>query len=101
MYVDAGSKFAGEVLTTDEKKLFFCDIGDMLFHYRSGRDKLKNIYVRDYVTGEWIDAVKASYVHSKQFSTPMSWNIAAFSSASEAKKWGTPVDFNGAFGLLR
>ena len=101
MTVDQNSKFAGEVITRDNKNLFFCDIGDMLLHFRANREKMKDIYVRDYTTGEWVDGRKAFYVLNKNLKTPMSWSIAAFIEESAAKKWGNPVDFDGAFKLLR
>jgi copper chaperone NosL len=101
MNVDQNSRFMSEVVTKDSKNLFFCDIGDMLFHFRSDREKMKDVHVRDYATGEWIDGKKAFYVLNKKISTPMSWGIAAFAADSAAKKWGDPVDFNGAFKLLR
>ncbi len=101
MAVDPNSKFAVEATTNDNKKLYFCDIGDMLFHFRSVREKMRSVQVRDYATGEWIDGKKAWYVLNRKIPTPMSWNIAAFAAESPAKKWGDPVDFNGAFKLLR
>lgn len=101
MSIDKGSKLLGEALTTDGKKLFFCDIGDMLFHFRKEREKIKAAYVKDYATGEWIEGEKALFVLNKDIKTPMSWGIAAFAKQSEAKKWGTPVDFTTAFTLIR
>ncbi len=101
MVVDENSKFASEVTTKDGKDLFFCDIGDMLFHFRSDREKMNNVRVRDYATGEWIDGKKAWYVLNRKIPTPMSWSIAAFAMESSAKKRGDPADFNGAFKLLR
>jgi len=101
MAVDQNSKFVSEVTTKDNKNLFFCDIGDMLFHFRSDREKMKDVHVKDYATGEWIDGEKALYVLNRKISTPMSWSIAAFAAESSAKKWGDPADFNGAFKLLQ
>lgn len=101
MTVNPDSKFSTEAITAEGKKLFFCDIGDMLRHFRSDRGKLKTAYVKDYMSGGWIDGEKAFYVLDKRFSTPMSWSIAAFLKESEARKWGDPVDFNGAFRLLK
>lgn len=101
MSLDRDSKFLSEAITRDNKNLFFCDVGDMLFHFRSKRDLLKIAYVRDYVTGGWIDAGKALYVPNKKFKTPMSWGIAAFAERSDAAPWGTPVDFDSAFGLAK
>jgi len=101
MTVDQNSKFMSEVITRDNKSLFFCDIGDMLFHFKTNREKMKNVHVKDYSTGERIDGKKAFYVSNKNLKTPMSWGIAAFAAESAARKWGDPADFNGAFKLLR
>ncbi len=101
MSVVEDSKFVSEAVTGDGKKLFFCDIGDMLVHFKSDRKKLKTVYVKDYTRQDWIPGEKAFYVHDRRFSTPMSWGIAAFREESEAKKWGNPVDFDGAFRLLK
>jgi nitrous oxide reductase accessory protein NosL len=101
MSLDRNSKFISEVITQDNKKLFFCDIGDMLFHFRNQKEIVKAAYVRDYATGTWIDAGTASYVLDKKFATPMSWGIAAFAEESAARKLGSPVDYHGAFGLLK
>jgi copper chaperone NosL len=101
MTVDQSSKFMSEVITNDNKNLFFCDIGDMLLHFNKRREKIKDVHVKDYSIGEWIDGKKAFYVSNKNLKTPMSWGIAAFAAESAAKKWGDPADFNGAFKLLR
>jgi copper chaperone NosL len=101
MSIEEGSTFLGEVITTDGNKLFFCDIGDMLFHFRKEREKIKVAYVKDNATGEWIDGKRALFVLNKDIKTPMSWGIAAFAKQSEARKWGTPVDFSTAFTLTR
>lgn len=101
MTVDRNSKFMSEVITRDNKNVFFCDIGDMLFHFKTKREKMKNVHVKDYSTGEWIDGKKAFYASNKNLKTPMSWGIAAFAEESVAETWGDPADFNGAFKLLR
>lgn len=101
MSVEQDSKFVSEVLSSNGKNLFFCDIGDMLFHFRKEREKIKAVYVKDYGTGEWIDGKSALFVLNKDIKTPMSWGIAAFAKQSDAKKWGTPADFITAFTLTK
>ncbi len=101
MLVDQKSRFMSEITTKDAKSLYFCDIGDMLFHLRKLGAGTRDVYVRDYSTGTWIDGRKARYVLSKKISTPMSWGIAAFQEESEAKQWGSPVDFDHASTLLK
>lgn len=101
MTVDPHSKFASEVLDERGRQLFFCDIGDMLYHFRTSKGSVRAVYVRDFPSGSWIDGGKAWYVQNKKFATPMGWGIAAFSSDDEAKKWGMPVDFDAAYGLAK
>ncbi|MGD0282226.1 MAG: nitrous oxide reductase accessory protein NosL [Dissulfurispiraceae bacterium] len=101
MSIDRDSKFAAEAVDGKGGKLFFCDIGDMLHHFRKSINTIQSAYVRDFTTGTWIDGRKAWYVQNKKFLTPMFWGIAAFSTDAEAKKWGLPVDFDAAFGLAK
>ncbi|HXX57947.1 MAG TPA: nitrous oxide reductase accessory protein NosL [Thermodesulfovibrionales bacterium] len=101
MSLDRNSKFISVVTGKDEKKLFFCDIGDMLNHFRSKKEKIESVSVRDFTTGEWIDGKSAFYVTNKALKTPMAWGIGAFTKESDAKQWGTPVDFENAFGLIK
>ena len=101
MTIDRDSKFASEVIDVKGGRLFFCDIGDMLYHFRKSKSSIRSVYVRDFTTGEWVDGRKARYVPDKNFVTPMSWGIAAFSSNADAVKWGVPADFDAAFGLVK
>lgn len=101
MKVDPSSRFASYIVTTDGKRLFFCDIGDMLGHLRKKKYEAKEIFVKDYQGGDWIDGQNAYYVYHKKFSTPMGWGIAAFKNLSETESWGKAVDFNHAFKLLK
>ena len=101
MTIDRDSKFASEVVDVQGGRLFFCDIGDMLYHFRTSKSAIRSAYVRDFTTGGWIDGRKARYVSNKKFVTPMSWGIAAFSSNAEAVKWGVPADFDAAFVLVK
>jgi nitrous oxide reductase accessory protein NosL len=101
MSIDPESKFISEVTIAGDKKLLFCDVGDMLIHFRSSKEKAKDVHVRDYATGAWIDGKKALYIFNRRISTPMSWSIAAFREESAAKQWGNPVDFDRAFTLLK
>jgi len=101
MTVDQNSKFISVVTGKEERKLFFCDIGDMLYHFRSTGDEIRSVSVRDYVTSEWIDDRNAFYVMNKAFITPIGWGVAAFSKESDAKQWGSPVAFQNAFSLIK
>jgi nitrous oxide reductase accessory protein NosL len=93
MIVDLNSKFTAKILH-GENPLYFCDIGDLFSYVK--RKGLNNgtAQVRDYPSGEWIDADKASYVRAeKKFRTPMGWGIAAFKEKNRAAESGAVMDF--------
>ncbi len=96
MMVDVNSKFASKIVQAD-KTLYFCDIGDQFSYLR--RTKLSDFKaeVKDYKTGDWIDASTAYYVHAeKKFRTPMGWGIASFKDQKDAAEFGTVMDFDAA-----
>jgi nitrous oxide reductase accessory protein NosL len=96
MTSDLGSKFTSRIVQ-GEKPLYFCDIGD-LFTYLIGKKPQKvRAEVKDYKTGEWLDAHQAFYVHAdKKFKSPMGWGIAAFKDRKDASEYGGTMDFDGA-----
>jgi nitrous oxide reductase accessory protein NosL len=102
MKVDMQSRYSARALTKDGKAVYFCDIGDMIHHLMVRKKiEVSEVYVRDFKTGEEIDARKAFYVSSGKFSTPMSWSIAAFRDESEAKMHGNKVKgFDEAVSVL-
>lgn len=58
---------------------YFCDIGDLVAFIERTHPTGAAAFVRDYPSGEWVDAGTASYVIDKQaYPTPMGWGIAAF-----------------------
>jgi len=94
MFLDMNSKFTSKIVQGGST-LYFCDIGD-LFLYLKRKDMTDvTAQVKDYVTGEWLDAKKAYFVHAeKKFMTPMGWGIAAFKDKTSAAESGTVMDFN-------
>jgi copper chaperone NosL len=73
----------------------FDDIGCMIhFHNEeeSKGDKIVARFVRDYNTGEWIDATKAYFVGSKDIITPMGHGLAAFKDKESARRLAKRVD---------
>jgi nitrous oxide reductase accessory protein NosL len=100
MKVDPESKFISYILASDGKKLYFCDVGDMLIFLADKNREAKGIFVRDYQTGEWMDGKASCYVKNEGFKTPMGWNIAAFKDPAGCGKWGETKDFAGAGDLL-
>lgn len=101
MMVQMDSKFTSRI-TQGETTLYFCDIGDLFSYLKKKNGKEAGAQVKDFTTGEWLDARKAYYVNSgKKFRTPMGWGIAAFKDKNEASKAGTIMDFDGAANALK
>lgn len=100
MKVDPGSAYSAQIVDGDAM-LAFCDIGDMLYHYKKQEEKPSEMYVRDKNSLQWIDAREAAYVKSDSFSTPMGWGIAAFSDKSEAAGFGEPMTFEEALNAVK
>ena len=101
MTVMMDSKYTSKI-TQGEATLYFCDIGDLFMHLKKKNMKDARAEVKDFTTGEWIDARKAYYVSSsKKFSTPMGWGIAAFKDRNEASKAGNVLDFDGTTNALK
>jgi copper chaperone NosL len=99
MKVDPASPFSAQIVR-DGEMLTFCDIGDMLHYYNKQKEKPVELYVRDSGSGEWTDALKATYVKSKEFETPMGWGIAAFADSEEAARSGEPMTFEEALNAI-
>jgi copper chaperone NosL len=100
MTVEPASPFSAQIVR-DGEMLTFCDIGDMLYHYNKQKEKPVELYVRDSGSGGWIDALKAVYVKSKQFETPMGWGIAAFADSEEAARLDEPMTFEEALASVK
>jgi nitrous oxide reductase accessory protein NosL len=101
MTVDVNSKFASKSVQAD-KTFYFCDIGDMFSYVKRNRQDGFRAVVKDYKTGEWIDAHAAYYVHAeKKFSTPMGWGIASFKDKKNAEEFGAVMDFDATAKALK
>jgi copper chaperone NosL len=101
MMVDRESKFCAKIVQGGKTSLF-CDIGDLLTHLNKKSLSPAGAQVRDYKTGEWINADKAFYVHAeKAFKTPMGWGIAAFKNKEDAAAFGKPLDLAGILGAVK
>lgn len=93
MMVMMDSKFTSKI-TQGDAPLYFCDIGDLFTYLKKKNVQEARIEVKDYTSGEWIDARKAFYVKSvKKFDSPMGWGIAAFKDKNEASQYGSVMDF--------
>ena len=101
MMSDMGSKFTSRIMDGD-KTLYFCDIGDLLVYLNKHQQQAGKFEVKDYASGEWIDAKKASYVAApKKFSSPMGWGIAGFKDQNSAEMNGKALDFNAALKAVK
>ncbi len=95
MKVNMEGKFASWGKDANNNLVYFCDVGDMLYHLQKNSGTLKEVYVKDYEKNEWIEAKEAFYVQAKEhFRTPMRWGIAAFKNKEDAKKYGEPKTFS-------
>jgi len=101
MMVDVNSKFASKIVQAD-RTLYFCDIGDLFSYLKRTKQNGVKAEVKDYKTGEWIDARAAYYVHAeKKFSTPMGWGIASFKDQKDAAEFGVATDFDSMAKALK
>lgn len=101
MTVNETSLFSAKIVET-KTTLHFCDIGDLLIFLKDKKRPVSGAKVKDYISGEWIDAASALYVHApKHFSTPMSWNVAAFRNRDNALTYGTPQDLAAMTAALK
>jgi len=101
MTCDVAAKFTSRLIQGD-KTLYFCDIGDLFSYLKRKKPPTTRVEVKDYNTGQWIDAHKAYYVHSeKKFKTPMGWGIAAFADKGKALEYGAAMDFDGTATALK
>lgn len=70
-------KFAGEYILKDGRVKKFDDLGCLVLSYVKEKKNVKEIWVKDFETGEWLKAEDA--VFSGGFTTPMAWGFVAFS----------------------
>lgn len=86
--------YSAEYILLDGEARKFDDIGCMI-HFQNGEegkgDKILAQYVRDYNTGDWIDATKAYFVRSKDIITPMGHGLAAFKYEESARRLADKV----------
>ncbi len=101
MMVDSASRFSSRILQKDTS-LPFCDIGDLLVYMNKNKSRDGRLEVKDYGSGEWIDARTAFYVHAeKKFQSPMGWAIAAFKNKEAGASYGKVMNFDGALEAVR
>lgn len=80
-------KFAAQIITNGGKSLKFDAVECLIDATRETElmGKIAALYVRDYSTSEWIDALQAFYVKDSSFNSPMGLDAAAFKLRSTAE----------------
>ena len=93
MGADLNGKFTSRIVQPKQTQ-HFCDIGDLFAYLKAHPAAAADAQVKDFKTGEWINAQQAFYVNAaKKFQTPMGWGIAAFKTKPENAEFGTALDF--------
>jgi len=101
MPVDVAAPFSAMIVAGDHP-LYFCDIGDLLVYLRERNADPAYARVKDYRSGEWIEAEKAYYVHEpRRFITPMGWGVASFRDKNDAVDFGIVSDITAVSRLLK
>ena len=101
MPVDGAAPFSAKIIAGD-RTLYFCDIGDLLVYLRERKTDPAYARVKDYRSGEWIEAAKAIYVHEpRRFMTPMGWGVASFKDKKDAEVFGVPSDITAVSRRLK
>jgi copper chaperone NosL len=85
----AGLRFASEIILDDGKVKYFCDLGDLfVFYYvHHKKESIAAIYVKDYLSGEWVEGREAAYLSGVKVITPMRYGILAFKDVKAAEKF--------------
>lgn len=87
-------QFASEIITPDGDALKFDDIGCMQDYLKEKPDtKIAAHFFMEYDTKQWIKGNGASFVKSKEITSPMSGGIIAFGNETKAKT--AAAEFSG------
>ncbi len=95
------SGYAYEISPGRYQSAIFDDVGDMLVHAdKNPEHKIVAWFVHDFASQEWLDATKASFVHSRDLQTPMASGVAAHTGTDAAMKQaqetnGEVLDWDG------
>lgn len=87
-------QFASEFITTDGDAVKFDDIGCMQDYLKEKPDsKIAAHFFAEYDTKQWLKGNTASFVKSKEITSPMGGGIIAFSNETKAKT--AAAEFSG------
>lgn len=80
-------RFATSYVTKSGDVRRFDDLGGMLVYDQQNQEDVHIYWVHDYNSEEWLNATKASIVHSPDLTTPMAWGLATFASPADAEQF--------------
>ncbi|HWR97469.1 MAG TPA: hypothetical protein VN317_03535 [Candidatus Methanoperedens sp.] len=99
MSAEVAGRFTSR-LTTGGTTRYFCDIGDLVAFIERTRPQGFAASVRDFPSGDWLDAGAARFVLDKKaYATPMGWGVAAFRDGASVA--GPTLDFEALRRALR
>lgn len=78
-------KASAEVILKDGTPKKFDDIGCMTVYLQGNLEQAANVFVHDYMTGEWIDMYEAVFIQGSSVKSPMNYGFVAFSSQKDAE----------------
>lgn len=79
--------FGVEYITVSGDVKKFDDLGCMVNYMKDSSDDIVNVYVKDYLTEEWVDAKAATYVNDPEVITPMSNGVISFKTKEDAEQF--------------
>lgn len=80
--------FAAQAVFKNGDHLVFDDLGCLMdYILQNGEQEIGASYIRDTNSAQWLNIQEAVYVYSKDYWTPMSYGVLAFSSQQEAESY--------------
>ena len=83
-------RFAAAMTAADQTQAFD-DLGCLLRARARGSGAAARIWVHDETSGQWLDAQRAWFVHSREVLTPMGSGLVAFSTKDAAEQFAREV----------
>ncbi|MRJ02055.1 MAG: nitrous oxide reductase [Epsilonproteobacteria bacterium] len=87
MFVAKYPRWAALIVTSDGEKLYFDGVKDMMKYYLRHRDRVREVIVTDYYSGEAIDGKRAYYVLGSDLYGPMGKELIPFKREREAREF--------------
>lgn len=83
------SEFAAQYVLQNHEIKKFDEIGCMVqfINKNENLNKIKALYVKDFVLHNWIDGKNAYYIKNEKIKTPMGHSILAFENSKEAERY--------------